>query len=47
MNNFPTVISADELSDMFANSQVETTHSGGAAFLKMDFRTGVWTLGKD
>lgn len=48
MSKFPTVISANELTDMFAGSQVQQTNqSAGVAFLKMDFETGEWLLGRD
>ena len=45
---FPTVMSADVLSDALENSQVqETQNTGGMSFLKMDFETGDWLLGQD
>ena len=48
MSKFPTVVSANELTDMFAGSQVQQTNqSAGVAFLKMDFETGDWLLGRD
>ena len=48
MSKFPTVVSANELTDMFAGSQVQQTNqSAGVAFLKMDFETGEWLLGRE
>lgn len=46
--NFPTVINPQDLSTAIANSQVQETQStGGFSFLKCDYLSGTWILGRD
>lgn len=46
--NFPTVMDTTTLADALQQSQVqETSANAGVSFLRMDFETGEWTLGRD
>lgn len=48
MSNFPTIMPTEALANALANSQVqENTSAGGVDFLKMDFETGEWLIGRD
>jgi hypothetical protein len=48
MSNFPTVMNTETLAGALANSQVaESNTNAGMSFLKMDFESGDWFLGRD
>lgn len=45
--NFPAVMDPNDLAVALGNSQVRETAAGGISFLKFDYKTGFWTLGRD
>lgn len=49
MSNFPAVMNVNDLSSALADSKVQEApgSNAGVNFLKMDFESGEWSMGKD